>query len=109
MSSFSAEYLRNLPIQKRKEFVQSSCEQYKQIILQQAACGNTNIFIDQSNNQKKCLVSNSQWMNTPPSTEEIIEYLKEKFPDSKIQYEEKWVDISPSNRQLKKGILVDWS
>ncbi len=109
MPSFPADYLRNLPIQKRKEYVQSSCEQYTQIILQHAACGNTNILIDQNNNQKKGLISNSQWMNTPPSTDEIIEYLKEKFPDSKIQYEEQWHDVAPGRRELKKGILVDWS
>jgi hypothetical protein len=113
MSSFSAEYLRNLPIQKRKEFVQLSCEQYTQRILQQAANGNTNILIDQNNNQKNNLNvgmhTPNMWMATPPSAEEIIEYLKEKFPDCKVSYEEQWHDVAPGRRELKKGILVDWS
>jgi hypothetical protein len=48
-------------------------------------------------------------MKNPPSVEETIEYLKKKFPDSKVSYEEQWQDIGPARRELKKGILVDWS
>jgi hypothetical protein len=41
--------------------------------------------------------------------EEVISILQEMFPDSKITYEEKWVQISAEKQELKKGICVDWS
>jgi hypothetical protein len=109
MDVCTREYLQNLPIQRRKEHVAQFCQQYRQAILNHAANGHTNYIITSDTNHKKGLISNAQWMNTPPSTEEIIEFLKEKFPDSKISYEEQWQDVAPGRRELKKGILVDWS
>ena len=38
-----------------------------------------------------------------------LDVLKEFFPDSKVELKETWVDISLTNRVLKKGILIDWS
>jgi hypothetical protein len=38
-----------------------------------------------------------------------LEILKELFPDSKMILQETWVDVTPTNRVLKKGILIDWS
>jgi hypothetical protein len=38
-----------------------------------------------------------------------LDVLKEFFPDSKVELRETWVDISLTNRVLKKGILIDWS
>ena len=38
-----------------------------------------------------------------------LELLKELFPDSKVELKETWVDINPTNRVLKKSILIDWS
>ena len=38
-----------------------------------------------------------------------LEALKEFFPDSKVELRETWVDISLTNRVLKKGIFIDWS
>jgi hypothetical protein len=128
MDVCTREYLQNLPIQRRKEFIRASCEQYLHHIIQTAATGNTNCLISVSSGnvqgphriitkktQNHLAVGAHLGMNItgqitdPPSTEEIIEFLKEKFPDSKISYEEQWQDVAPGRRELKKGILVDWS
>ena len=106
MESISRNYLQNLPIQRRKEFVHQNCEKYTHSIQAHAASGATNCLLTAD----ACPTNKAfTWMKTPPSVEETIEYLKEKFPDSKVSYEEQWHDIGPGRRELKKGILVDWS
>jgi hypothetical protein len=41
--------------------------------------------------------------------EELLPYFQEKFPDCKLTYEEKWVDVTKDKKILKKGIFIDWS
>jgi hypothetical protein len=106
MEPISRKYLQNLPIQKRKEFVQQRCDLYFHSIQTHAASGVTYCLIAPDMSPTG---TQTTWMKTPPSVEEIIEYLKEKFPDSTVSYEEQWRDIGPGRRELKKGILVDWS
>ncbi len=48
------------------------------------------------------------WM-TPPTKEEFLEILQQKFPGCKVSYEEMWVSIAIDKQELKRGILVDWS
>jgi hypothetical protein len=128
MDVCTREYLQNLPIQRRKEFVNQQCEEYRRRIIDIAARGNTNclISVSSTNAQGSQVLTTKKSHNhldvgahiglriagqitDPPSTEEIIEYLKEKFPDCKVSYEEQWQDVAPGRRELKKGILVDWS
>jgi hypothetical protein len=41
--------------------------------------------------------------------EDLVAAFKRKYPDCAVSYEETWVDVTPQNRILKKGIRVDWS
>ena len=41
--------------------------------------------------------------------EEIIEVLKEKFPDTTVEAKEEWIETRPGFKEQKKGILIDWS
>jgi len=41
--------------------------------------------------------------------EDLVAAFKRKFPDCAVSYEETWVDVTPQNRILKKGIRIDWS
>jgi hypothetical protein len=41
--------------------------------------------------------------------EDLVAAFKRKYPDCSVSYEETWVDVTPQNRILKKGIRVDWS
>ena len=48
----------------------------------------------------------------PPPTitnEDLIAAFKLKFPDCDVSYEETWLEVNPTNRVLKKGIVIDWS
>jgi hypothetical protein len=44
-----------------------------------------------------------------PPSEELLAGLKEKFPDCSVSFQEDWVETRQCVRELKKGILVDWS
>jgi hypothetical protein len=44
----------------------------------------------------------------PPSNE-LLAGLKEKFPDCAISFQEDWVETRQGVKELKKGILIDWS
>ena len=45
----------------------------------------------------------------PFTNEELIEALKEKFPDTTVEYQETWVDVRPGVKEHQKGILIEWS
>lgn len=47
--------------------------------------------------------------HAPFTNEEIIEALKEKFPDTTVEYLETWVETRLGVKEQKKGILIDWS
>jgi hypothetical protein len=44
-----------------------------------------------------------------PTKEELIEGCKERLPGCSISYQETWVETGKDTKQLKKGILIDWS
>ena len=47
--------------------------------------------------------------DVPFTNEEMIEALKEKFPDTTVEAKEEWVETRPGVKEHKKGILIDWS
>ena len=42
-------------------------------------------------------------------SEELLAALKEKFPDCAVSFQEDWIETRQGVRELKKGILIDWS
>ena len=49
--------------------------------------------------------------NYVPTTQELVEAFRIKFPDCRVEYEETW-EASPRNpnqMNKKNGIIVDWS
>ena len=40
---------------------------------------------------------------------DLIAAFQRKFPDCDVSYQETWVDVTATNRVLKKGIVIDWS
>ncbi len=43
------------------------------------------------------------------SPDDIVNALKEKFIDCKVEYTTVWVEVSPGHKHEKTGILIDWS
>ena len=109
--SYSAEYLRGLPIEIRKKYLRDSIERFIHVILDVARKGETSVTIPlQKDNRGGILVSNlGGVMNMeqhPPSPDELREALLEVFPDCTVVYEEKWIQTSQEKNQ---GLTVDWS
>lgn len=44
-----------------------------------------------------------------PTNEELVIALKQKFPGTKVEAQETWIEVSPGVKNLQKGILIDWS
>jgi hypothetical protein len=44
-----------------------------------------------------------------PPSDELLAGLKEKFPDCGVSFQEDWVETRQGVKELKKGILIDWS
>ena len=44
-----------------------------------------------------------------PPSDELLAALKEKFPDCGVSFQEDWVETRQGVKELKKGILIDWS
>ena len=58
--------------------------------------------------QKLCKVQESQVQAETPS-EELLAGLREKFPGCTVSVQEDWVETRQGVKELKKGIMIDWS
>jgi hypothetical protein len=114
--TYSRDDLRSMPGIKRREYLMQYVQNqgYVSRILGSAQNGETSLMIEMNDqNQMRgrgIVVHNQQfkWM-AQPTEQEIRETLQVTFPDSKISYEEKWIQTSPGKQELKKGLTVDWS
>jgi hypothetical protein len=91
-----------------RAFLQSAPEREKQRILEDIV----NMFIRDL--QKLAIEGKTRYVYThnppPPLTyEDLVAGFQRKFPDCDVSYQETWVDITATNRVLKKGIVIDWS
>jgi hypothetical protein len=121
-STYTREYLQNLPSETRKQWIKSLYLDHSHggnviaKVTEKAKEGETSVtiplfnsltpknFIDCGSN-----LTRPHWAKNQITPEEVISILQEIFPDSKITYEEKWLQISPDKQELKKGICIDWS
>jgi hypothetical protein len=109
-TTYTREFLTNLPIEMRKQYVEQQCREKIQYILGDARNGKTSSLVSIPDvNNRHGSYSQTPWTKNHPSKEEMAEFFQEKFPDCKISYEEMWVETLPGKKELKKGILVDWS
>ena len=122
-STYTREYLQNLPNESRRQWVKSLYHDHTYgtnviaSVTMKAKEGETSVTIPLINPfTRKNNISwgpnelmRPNWMKEPITAEEVIAILRESFPDSKINYEEKWVQISADKQELKKGICIDWS
>ena len=60
--------------------------------------------------EQTCGKNHVQEYQVPESlSEELLAGLREKFPGCTISLQEDWVETRQGVKELKKGILVDWS
>lgn len=119
---YTREYLCALPVQTRKSLLKRTIIPFVGQILAAATAGKRSIDLSIFRDSPKRLhrdteedikiVNTQEYINigqSLPTVYEICEALGEKFPDCDISYEEKWEEISPEMKQLRKAIVVDWS
>ena len=97
MNTGAREVPQNDYIQRRKRFVNRHCMRYRRCIIQTAAEGHTTCTMRIGFQYGLRPVGQ---ITDAPSAEEILEYLKDTFPNDTVSYEE-----------CERGILVtvDWS
>ena len=106
--SFSREYLQGLPEKVRKEAIEQAIGQITDRAaneVQQSAIQGKKTYMYDPAYQYNSLGQNQE---TIPN-DDLIAAFQKKFPGCAIAYKEDWVDSGYNTRQLKKGILIDWS
>lgn len=107
---YSRDYLRALPAQTRKDLLKSTIQPFIGQIVGAARLGKTSSLINPTFEHRG--IQTQTYAGTGqnlPSVDEICEALREELPECTVTYVEKWVEITPAKKELKKGIEVDWS
>ena len=135
--SYSRQYLRELPEAQRRQILQNDVfrlfQQMEQRLKAAALKGETRYLHDMSQwmeqqyqqrrvehqqrvgqaanfSKAEAQLLQQKGPDPPePPSEELLAGLKEKFPDCVVSFQEDWVETRQGVRELKKGILVDWS
>jgi len=98
-----------------RSFLQAAPEREKQRIIEQRRQYTDSIINGFVNDLQKIAIEGKTryvYTQNPPPTfthEDLVAAFKLKFPDCDVSYEETWLEVNPTNRVLKKGIVIDWS
>lgn len=111
MATYSRDYLLSLPAKHRKETIEQYIRNYHSQIVADATSGKTSCVLDLSRYLKlKSIKTNYEYMNEYfPTIEDLVEGLKEKYIDCRVEYTEEWIETKPGIKEQKVGITVDWS
>lgn len=108
-NTYSREELQSLQAKHRKDSLIQYIEYYiTNLVLSKAREGKTECFWKDPI-PKNYIGGQPNPTPSPYTNEELIGALKEKFPDTTVEYQETWVDVRPGVKEQKKGILIDWS
>ena len=104
---YTRQYLRGIPEMARKQAVQKKIESMYLYIIQPltlaAIKGETKYAYSMSSGESYSEAA-IDYLN-----DEVLEGLKEKFPECAVSYQEGWVNTPRGVKEYRKGILIDWS
>ena len=104
---FSREYLQSAPELQKQARIENIVQSFKSQLYAAAASGKKSYMYTRPTNSG---ISVGTYPPLPEITDaELIAGLFTHFPGCNIYYEEAWTEVSPTNRTLKKGIVIDWS
>ena len=116
---FSRAYLQGRTLEYKRAEVSNLIDTFIKALLSAADSGRTSYLFDMSNtdyiNQspEQDVMKQSIYTSFDPSytvpLNELIQLLKERFPDCNVTYEEIMTDSQLGFKVPKKGILIDWS
>jgi hypothetical protein len=106
LKTYSRDYLQAIPQQRKEQQIDGIVQNIIHDIHTAAAVGMTSYRYVKP-------TTNGGVRSYPPepvlTDAEIIAGFFARFPGCKIYYEEAWVETQPGTRNLKKGIVIDWS
>ena len=104
---YTRQYLRGIPEMARKQAVEQKIERIYRVIIQPltlaAIKGETKYAYSMSSGEAQGEAA-MDYLN-----DELLEGLKEKFPECAVSYQEGWVKTARGVKEYRKGILIDWS
>ena len=106
--TFTRDYLQSLPAQKRAEGIALYADRIVAKILDAAEKGKTG-FIYEEKHWNFYTQGGSYITPVKPTMEELTIALQERFPDSKVELQDSWVDIRPGLREQRCQIVIDWT
>jgi len=115
---YNRESLQNISKENKRSEANRIVNRFIEQLILESSFGKTSYFFELSKYeppstvviQKNMIRSEINPRNQCTSPiDELIPYFQERFPDCKITYQEIWFDTTPTTKELKKGIVIDWS
>jgi hypothetical protein len=116
---FSRAYLQGRTLEYKRQEVSKLIDTFLKALLSAADSGRTSYLFDMSNtdyiNQspEQDVMKQHVYTSFDPSysipLDELIQLLKERFPECNVTYDDIMVDSQLGFKIPKKGILIDWS
>jgi hypothetical protein len=103
--TFSRADLQTLPAKHRAEMVANIVNNQVHEILSLARNGSTSYLFKSFTHDRN---SGVKYQFTP-TTEELVEGFKTKFPGCSVEYTETWEEVRPGVKEQRRGIKIDWS
>ena len=101
----SRSYLQGIPEQRKQQRIDEFIQGFINELLKVAEAGKTSYMFSLDLRH-----GDHGWPQPPVITnDELVSAFQKKFPECDVSYQEKWVDVTPHNMILKKGIVIDWS
>ncbi len=107
-NQFTAEYLNNLPAEKRAEKIAVYVDRVVEKILNAAENGKTG-FIYEEKHWNYYTQGGAYFAPAKPTMAELALAFQERFPDSKVELQESWVDVRQGLREQRCQIVIDWT
>lgn len=120
--TLSRSYLQGIPEQRKQQRIDYIIQGFMHELLKVAEAGKTSYMYSLDNRHgvahaaggasvAAAVVAAQQSGPQPPviTNDDLVSAFQKKFPECDVSYQETWVDVTPHNRILKKGIVIDWS
>jgi hypothetical protein len=107
--TFSRSFLKGLKKQCDQEILDNYIQRFIHIIQKEAKKGQTSYMFDLNGGGQLHIINWEQAGMIKPSNDDFISAFKRRFPDCDISYQETWVELNSKNKELKQGIVIDWS
>jgi hypothetical protein len=104
---YTAAYLNGLPAEKRAEGIALYVDRIVLWVLKVAEQGYTGFIYEEKDYTYHC----QGWCHTPikPTMEELTIAFQERFPDSRVELQDCWIDVRPGVREQRCQITIDWT